>query len=435
MASIDDLLSTLHRHAAGLHPGGHPDRQLDAHLNAWAPLAAHARRALEALDARPSDQELYGLLRTIAGTGRPGRTDAGLARVALTVGALGDAIMSLPEPIARAGQAQRSRLQASIQAALYASARATLDIARNAEQPSAAEILHRVAETTELAAMLPPRARISTLDGLTVTRLTPDTADGAVQLWADTAQRTFTNDRIVTGIALQDAAATLALLCQISADALRDAARRRILDPDAARHVADLLSKASVAWRKAAAWPAHLQLGGRAAEHQHAVRAVREALTGPPLARLTLRERAHTLRAALGAAVTVGEVHSATVARLAHHGGLWIAHERPNFRPPGVERHHVKLDWEPMDAGDSAGKVVVDRSSSAAFALSAAAHVADQTILHAASPRGEIGPIRLVDDRVVAGWWETVDVAAPTRRPDDHTAANLLPEVNRTVSR
>lgn len=435
MASIDDLLSTLHRQAAGLHPSGQPDRQLHAHLNAWVPLAAHARRALEALDARPGDRELYGLLRTIARTERPERKDAGLARLALTVGALGDAIMSLPDPIARAGQTQRSRLQASIQAAVYAAARATIGVARNAGQPKAVQILRSVAEATEIAAMLPPRGRVSTIDGLTVTRLTPDTADGAVQLWADTAQRTFTNDRLVTGIALQDAAATLALLCQISADTLQEASRRSICDPDAARDAADLLSRASLAWRKAAAWPTHLQLGGRAAEHQQAVRAVREALTGPPLARLTLRERAHTLRAALSAAVTIGEVHSATVARLAHHGGLWIAHERSNLRPPGVERRHVKLDWEPMDATNPAGKVIVDRSSSATRALSAAAQATDQSLIQAASPRGEIGPIALVDNRIVAGWWETVDVVARSRRPENEVAGNPRPGLDHTVGR
>ena len=41
------------------------------------------------------------------------------------------------------------------------------------------------------------------------------------------------------------------------------------------------------------------------------VKAVRDALTGPPLARLTLREKTHALRAALSAAVTIGDEHGA----------------------------------------------------------------------------------------------------------------------------
>jgi len=93
------------------------------------------------------------------------------------------------------------------------------------------------------------------------------TADGAVQPWADAANHTFTNHRLVTGVALQDAAGTLALLCQIASGTFRDAARRRILDPDTARDAARLLSDAAASCRKAATWQSNIQLGGRAHEH------------------------------------------------------------------------------------------------------------------------------------------------------------------------
>lgn len=414
MATVDDLLRRLHRQAAGLRPAGDPARQFQAHLRGWMPVATNAGRLLDALDPRPEDRELYGLLQALS-HGRntqPGRIDAGLDALALTIGALGDVVISSPTAVAEAGQTQRSRLQASVQAAVHAAARVTCDIARTAGQSPAAESVRKVAEATELAALLPPLARISTLERLTATRLTPDTADGAVQLWAGVAKHTFTNYRLITGIALQDAAATLALLCQTTAETLRQAARRRILDPADARATARLLSGASAAWYKAAAWPPSVQLGGRAYEHQQAVKAVRDALAGSPLARLTLRERVHSLRAAVTAAVTIGGLQSTAVARVANQGGLWVAHERENLRPPGVKRRHAKLDWEAMPWGHPAGRMLASRAHAAHLALMEAGRAIEEAVLPDAAMRGEAGRIALRDNRIVAGWWETVEPAA-----------------------
>ena len=436
MATIDDLLRTLHRQAAALGHTGDPTRQLQAHLRAWAPLATHAQRVLEALDPRPEDRELYGLLRDLgrAADSPTGRPDARLGRVALTVGGLGDAIMGFPEAVAQAGQAQRSKLQASIQAALHAASRTTWDIAAAAGNDQIATLARRVAEATEPAALLPPSARVSTLERLTVTRLTPDTVDGAVQLWAGAAQRTFANYRIVTGTALQDAAATLALLCQITCGTLPEAARRHIIDPDAARNAERVMARAAAAWRRAAAWPTSVQLGGRAAEHHQATRAVREALTGPPLARLTLRAQVHTLHSAVHIAVAIGEAQASCVTRVARHGGLWIAHERPNLRPPGVERRHVKLDWEPLDHDHPAGVTLTGWSRYAQQALLAAANTLDRAVHPDPTPTGSVAPIALVEDRVVVQWWETVEPTARTRQPEDETtplAVQHRPDVAR----
>lgn len=425
MATVDDLLRTLHHQAAGLRPTGDPARQLDAHLRGWMPLAANARRVLDALDPYPEDRELYRQLRILehGRATRPGPSDAALERLALTMGALGDVILSAPEQVGKAGQNERSRLHASIQAALHATARATLDIARTEGQPATVETVRTVAEATELAALMPPVARVSSLERLTVTRLTADTADGAVQLWAKAARATLGNYQIVTGIALQDAAATLALLSHTAAGTLREAARRRLLDPDPARHTAHQLDDASAAWRRAAIWPPNVQLGGRAHEHQRAARAVRDALTGPPLNRLTLRERVHTLRAVIATAAGIGELQAAIVDLLVKHGGLWIAHERPNLRPPGVQRRHVKLDWETMPWPHPYGSVLIGRSSAARKALDKAAASLDQTVLPAAGLTGEAGQIALVDHRIVADWWESIEPAARTRRPEDERAA------------
>lgn len=420
MATVDDLLRTLHHQAAGLRHVGDPTRQLPAHLRGWMPLANNALRVLEPLDPHPDDRELYGLLHILRRSRgvRPGRTDAQIARVALTLGALGDVLNSAPEVVGQASQVQRSRLQASIHAALHATARTTYDIARAAGRERAGQTIRKVAEATELAALLPPLARVSTLERLTVTRLTPDTADGAVQLWAGVAERTFNNFRLVTGLALQDAAATLALLCSTAADTMQQAARRRIVDPDSAREAARLLTEASWAWRAAATWPSRVQLGGRAYEHQQAAQAVRDALTGPPLARLTLRQQTHTLRAAVSTAVTIGGLQASAVTAAADRGGLWIAHERPNLRPPGVQRRHVKLDWETMGWGHPAGRLLTDQAHAARHALTVAAEALDQAVLPSASLRGDAGRIALVDHRIVADWWETIESDTRTRRTE-----------------
>lgn len=436
MATVDDLLRTLHRQAAGLRLVGDPDRQLPAHLRGWMPLATNALRVLEPLDPRPDDRELYGLLHTLSQSPsiRPGRIDAGIARVALTIGALGDVLNSAPEAVAQAGQVQRSRLQASIHAALHATARRTFDIACAAGRERAGDTVRKVAQATELAALLPPMARVSTLERLTVTRLTPDTVDGTVQLWAGVAEQTFNNFRLVTGVALQDAAATLALLSLTAADTLQHAARRNILDREPAREAARLLTEASDAWRVAATWPTRVQLGGRAYEHQQATRAVREALTGPPLARLTLRQQTHTLRSAVSTAVTIGGLQAAAVAAVADRGGLWIAHERPNLRPPGVQRRHVKLDWETMGWGHPAGRHLTDQANTAHQALTFAAEALDQAVLPGASLRGDAGRIGLVGNRIVADWWETTEPSAKARRPENE-AQRGRPSMDRAVGR
>ena len=419
MATVDDLLRRMHRQAAALRPDGNAGR-LDAHLIAWGSLAANARRVLEALDPRPEEHpDFYALLQSLR---RGGSTQAGTAAdpsvtaLALTVGAMGDVVASSPRVVADAGQAQRARLQASIRAALHAAAQSTVDIARAAGNERAGAIVWEIAEATELDALLPPQARVSTLERLTVTRLSVDTVDGAVQLWVGAAEPIFTNYHLITGVALQDAAATLALLSRTTADTIYDAARRRIIESDGSRETAHLMGIASKAWREAAAWPSTVQLGGRAYEHHRAVRAVRDALTGPPLARLTLRERVHALRSAVSAAATVGEMQARAVTWLVNRGGLWVAHERPNLRPPGVERRHVKLDWETMPFDHPAGVLLSDRAHRARAALDEAAEAINRAVLPGSVDRDTAGRLALVDNRIV---WEAVERNPCVRRPED----------------
>jgi hypothetical protein len=422
MATVDDLLRRMHRQAAGLRLTGDPRRRLEAQLRAWTTLADAALRVLESLDQGPVQRDLYRLLGVLgrAAPGTTGRADAGLESLGVTLGVLGDAIMDFPQAVAQAGQPERAKLQRSVEAALHAAARATREIARAAGASQISETLHQIADATEPAALLPPSVRMSSLERLTVSRLAPDSLDGAVGIWAVAALHIFTNYRLVTGLALQEAAATLALLSRVTADTLLDAARRHVVsDPAEARQAARVLTLAAAAWRKASTWPSSIQLGGRAEEHRSAVRVVRDAITGPPLARLTAREKVNALRAATGIAVTIGGMQAAAVTRVASSGGLWIARERPNLRPPGVERRHVKLDWEIMDPDHPAARMLVARARSAHQLLVAAADAIDRAVLPDPLPVAQSAPIALVDGRIVAKWWEAVGPASQARRPEE----------------
>jgi hypothetical protein len=419
MATVDDVLGRMHRQAAGLRPGGSPERKLQEQLAGWIPLAANSRRVLESLDPRPGEHpDLYGALESLARPRRvsAGRPDPDLEALARTVGALGDILDSFPKAVATAGQAQRSMLQASIQAALYAAARSTLSCAAGTEP--AGMLISKVAEATEFAALLPPRARESILEGLTVTRLTAESVDGAVRLWLKAAEGTLTNYQLFTGIALQEAAATLSLLSRISADTLREAARRQIIDAGSARQAAGLMDGAAAAWRKASAWPSSVQLGGRAPEHHLAVHSVREALSGPQFTRLTLREKVHLLRSAAIAAATIGQLQAGAVLWVVDSGGLWVGQPRPNLRPPGVQRRQVKFDWEPMSPDHPFGVLLAERAYTARKAQQAATEAIDEAI-RPAIIGSEPGDLGLVDNRITAGRWERIGVAARTRKPED----------------
>lgn len=434
MASVDDLLGRMHRQAAAVRPTGQePDRQLREHLAGWIPMAATSRRVLESLDPRPGEHpDFYAVLESLTHRRRisAGRPAPDLVALALTVGALGDLLDSYPRDVAAAGQAQRSRLQASVQAALHAAARSTLDLAPEGEYASM--LVGKVAEATELAALLPPRARESTLEALTLARLTADTVDGSVQLWLDAADPTFTNYRLLSATALQEAAATLSLLCRITADVLRETARRRIVDLGPGREAAALMEDAAAAWRKASAWPSSVQLVGRAPDHHLAVRWVRDALTGPPLTRLTLRDKVHALQSATTAAAVIARLQATAVVSAVNSGGLWVGHERPNLRPPGVQRRHIKWDWEPMPPDHPAGVLIAARARQAWRAQQAATEAMAETF-RPDSLRGGAGGVALVESRIAMGRWETVGIASRAGRPEDEVSS---PRVQRpTVAR
>ncbi len=111
-------------------------------------------------------------------------------------------------------------------------------------------------------------------------------------------------------------------------------------------------------------------------------------------------------------------------------GGLWVAHERANLRPPGVERRHVKLDWEVMPDDHPVGGILTQRSHEARIALDEALSAVDQAVFPAAVASGA-GQLAMVNRRIT---WETIEPTTSLRRPD---GPSPLPVVERrpTVAR
>jgi hypothetical protein len=101
---------------------------------------------------------------------------------------------------------------------------------------------------------------------------------------------------------------------------------------------------------------------------------------------------------------------------LVNRGGLWVAHERPNLRPPGVERRHVKLDWETMPFDHPAGILLNERAYRARAALDKAAEAIDRAVLPGSDDPDAAGHLALVGNRIV---WEAVERNACSRKPED----------------
>lgn len=76
---------------------------------------------------------------------------------------------------------------------------------------------------------------------------------------------------------------------------------------------------------------------------------------------------------------------------------------------------------------------LIGRASAAHRALTAAAASLNETVLPATNLTGETGQIALVDDRIVTDWWETLEPAIRTRRPEDEASARHRPSFGRSI--
>lgn len=397
MATVDDLLRQLHRRVArlGTRDGHDPSVQFASHLRGWRQLASQSQRTLGYLRPQSGDRELSRLLdllaRGISGTPAVAST---LTAVALPIGAIGDLLAGAPRAIDDATSGDCLRLRANLHAALHAVARATLALGRAARRADPKGVLERLANATELASLLPPPARASSLDRLTAARHSPATLDGAVGLWEYEARRVLGNRVLVTGVVLTDTAATLAVLCAAASRQLANAAGDGRVSPATWLAVAGQLDEAASTWRGAAVWPANVQLGGRQPDYRLTTKRVRDALRGPRFGYLPRQRRLRVLRDALAVAQGVGQLQAHTVEQLANRRGLWVTHARANLRPAGMRQRAGSRDWGRLEWGHPERQQLVDTVQAAERALRRATAGLDALLL--AAPAVDCHPARLV---------------------------------------
>lgn len=289
------------------------------HCAAWPSLARAAYHPLTQLGPQSP-----GLLTALADLSRQpahGKPDAAVQELGMIYGATGDLLATLAAGIEHAPATSRARLSARLQATLHVAARATIATARrDGHAPDAAwACLERLEQATELAALLPPEARTGALELLTTSHRGADTFSGAVRGWAREAETVLSGDTQLTGYALQSSALVIASLC--------DRAARVVEQADGAtlnREAAGALRRCSEDWRRAAAWPEHIRLGGRSADLRHATTALARQLEKsfrPVVKHRDLLD----LQAAIHRADVVGTLHAASMQDLSTRRQLWVA--------------------------------------------------------------------------------------------------------------
>ncbi len=289
------------------------------HCAAWPSLARAAYHPLTQLGQQP--QVLLTALADLSRQPAYGRPDAGVQELALIYGATGDLLASLAAGIEQAPATSRARLSARLQATLHVAARATIATARrDSGAPDAAwTCLERLEQVTELAALLPPEARTGALELLTTSHRGADTFSSAVGEWALEAEAVLSGDTQLTGYALQSSALVIASLCDRAARVVEQADRATLN-----REAAGALRRSSEDWRRAAAWPEHIRLGGRSAGLRHETTTLARQLE-KPLGPVAAHRDLLDLQAAIRRADIVGTLHAASMQNLSTRRQLWVA--------------------------------------------------------------------------------------------------------------
>ena len=234
--------------------------------------------------------------------------DAGLTRLSLTFGAIADLLAAHDTGVERAGVSERARLSASLEATLHVAARATLmNCGRYDAQPleAAGRSLERLSQLTELAALLPPSARVSALEQLNTRRTEVGTLEERVAAWGQLATTVLSGDAQLTGYALQSTALVIANICNRAAQTVQ-AFEANSRQSDLPGLAATYLEQSASGWMRAAAWPEHIRLGGRSRELRLASTDVIRALAVPANPSVS---HLITLQAAVHLASNVGAAH------------------------------------------------------------------------------------------------------------------------------
>lgn len=345
-ATLASLLHALDRQREQLPSAASVGSELHAR-HAWAILVRAACRALTALPvtATPQERGALTVLLPLAAEVRPGAVlglYAPIADIATTLGGIAD-LLHIPvvaSPVVVAA-AQRNLVGHAL-AALRDSAvwtGRTLPITPNRsllgrQLPRLASLdvsHHRGIDEVNLYPWRSVRAHDAGIDG-------------AVASWSSVALATLGSPHNLTQLALQLAAADIALICAAAAASGRAGIRTQTLHQEYSATV-NALAQASESWRRTAGWPSHVRLGGRSRDVRDASRQLREQIT------TQLRDGQHwTADRRLGAPGMIATLLWAT--QTAHHVG--VAHEHALHEltcgtpPVWVARDKLTTDFRPI---------------------------------------------------------------------------------------
>ncbi|HEY3546437.1 MAG TPA: hypothetical protein VGK17_10125 [Propionicimonas sp.] len=369
---------------------------------AWCNLARATARLLTLLPGTEStlaEQRLSPILNSLSHT-RPTKPALGvyahLERVGTTIGVVADVLSAPAATIRATEQAARSHILGHVLPALSACSAWTLrtlpsptaDAAGFAGQLKRIRTYSRTTRTADDGELTLSHWRWPAGDGQGISE--------AFSRWESAAVGELSGRHTLTQLALQLAAADIALICIVNAAALEAAMDSGHCPP------AQALRVASEDWRHAAIWPQHLKLGGRTPALRQASQDLRASMTpAPQPARHTgpgagtiSDDALATLLWGLQAAQHVGVAHQQAVEQLTHgEGRVWIAgdHVPQGTRPAALTLATSRLAWLPDEQTLHSARPLLDASTRALRSLQDAREVAHRTI---GSPQGASPPTR-----------------------------------------
>jgi hypothetical protein len=397
-ARLDDLETTT------MWPGSIPRVRHE-----WGALA---RASLQLLQARPrhlndSARRLEALLNSLAA--EPGEyplpaPGTGLMAITATIGCTAE-VMRVRTVASRAAREQAGdAIRTSLEAVLARAARWTQRGFVDAEVRPDPEIVR-------LAGSDADPHRSPALQTWRIIGPTDPGIDGAVSRWERPATEAITSQRGVTQLALQLAAADIAMVCASASAVMRNGADAGALSDSSP--VCEALDSAGRAWRQAARWPAELRLGGRASDLRQASADLRHHLDNTlrtrddwkhpedMFAEVTAEQLVAVLHSGLQSAIRVGQQVAASFDGLAHGASrVWL--EAGQIPTPGVVQEALdsaRYEWLPDPAGLHSAEGLLHVSAGAVVRLVRATPL---TIEALTAPATQPNPI---DDE---GPWETV---------------------------
>lgn len=400
-ARLDDLEATT------MLPGSIPRVRQE-----WGALARASLHLLQARPRHPNDsaRRLEALLQSLAAA--PGEyplpaPGTGLMDITATIGCTAEVMrvrtVASPAACEQAGDAIRTSLEAALARAARWTQRGFLDAGMGPE-PEIIRLAASEADPHRSPALLTWRIIGPTDPGI----------DGAVSRWESAATETITSPRLVTQLALQLAAADIALVCA-SAGAVMGSGSDSGAFSDASA-VCEALDSAGRAWRETTCWPAELRLGGRASELRQASADLRQHLDGTLrtrgdwkrpedlFAEVTAEQLVAVLHSGLQSAIRVGQQVAAALDGLTHGASrVWL--DAGQIPTPGAVQQALdsaRHEWLPDPAGFHSAEALHHVASEAVVRLVRATPL---TIEALTAPATQPNPI---DDE---GPWETVPVA------------------------